>query len=198
MTNSLEYYLGLSYPIELIEDAEQGGYVARHPDLDGCMAQGETADEAVASLKEARMLWIETRLTDGLVVPEPLPEEPSGRLLLRMAPWLHARLMRQAQRQNVSLNQYLIAVLAEHVGRDDQRCDVMRRLASIEDSLNELRTWPQSLWDVSAMVRAAFAGEAGAAPRLYGGSTGRVLTSWERQLIAPPVCAQTPEMGLQV
>ena len=65
-TKSLEHYLSLNYPYELIRDPVEGGYFATHPDLDGCAAQGETAEEAVEQLDVARELWIETRLEDGL------------------------------------------------------------------------------------------------------------------------------------
>ncbi|HEV7515587.1 MAG TPA: toxin-antitoxin system HicB family antitoxin [Thermoanaerobaculia bacterium] len=37
----------------------------------------------------------------------------SGRLLLRLPRSLHRRLAREARRQDVSLNQYLVALLAE-------------------------------------------------------------------------------------
>jgi predicted RNase H-like HicB family nuclease len=126
MKKTLEEYLRLSYPIELVRDPDARGYFARHPDLDGCMAQGATVQAAVENLDAARELWIETRLEDGLPVPEPRLIEPSGRLLLRMAPWLHAKLMDLAQRQAVSLNQFIITVLAEFVGGARYLTDVER------------------------------------------------------------------------
>lgn len=113
---SLEHYLSLNYAYELTRDIEQGGYFATHPDLDGCAAQGETADEAIEQLDVARELWIETRLEDGLPVPEPVQEEPSGRISLRMPSSLHAKLIRIADRQGVSLNLVLNSILAEYVG----------------------------------------------------------------------------------
>lgn len=113
---TLEEYLSLNYAYELTRDTEQGGYFASHPDLDGCAAQGETAEEAIEQLDIARELWIETRLEDHLPVPEPAPEEPSGRVSLRMPSSLHAKLIRIADRQGVSLNLVLNSILAEHVG----------------------------------------------------------------------------------
>jgi predicted RNase H-like HicB family nuclease len=56
---SLEYFLNLKYPISIYtEDA--GGYTAMIPDLPGCMTQGETLEEVVINIEEARQLWIET------------------------------------------------------------------------------------------------------------------------------------------
>ena len=44
------------------------------------------------------------------------PTAPSGRLLLRMSPGLHAELARAAERNGTSLNGYIIASLTESVG----------------------------------------------------------------------------------
>jgi predicted RNase H-like HicB family nuclease len=51
--------LNLQYPVTLYPDQE-GGYVAQIKDLPGCLTQGETLDEAIANINEARELWIET------------------------------------------------------------------------------------------------------------------------------------------
>ena len=42
---------------------------------------------------------------------------PSGRLLLRMPPNLHAELAQAAEREGISLNGYITARLRESVGR---------------------------------------------------------------------------------
>ncbi|HEV7787176.1 MAG TPA: type II toxin-antitoxin system HicB family antitoxin, partial [Thermoanaerobaculia bacterium] len=112
----LQHYRGLSYPIELRRHPERGGYFASHPDLEGCMAEGATAEEAVAHLADSRELWVETRLERGYPVPEPLDEELSGRLSLRMTPSLHAQLAKLAVRKGVSLNLLINTILAQHVG----------------------------------------------------------------------------------
>lgn len=71
MTNTLEHLLSLSYPYQLERD-EDGVFVASHPDLLGCLAQGETANEVVANLDEARQAWISHRFEIGLPIPEPV------------------------------------------------------------------------------------------------------------------------------
>jgi predicted RNase H-like HicB family nuclease len=48
-------------------------YVARHPELPGCMAHGETPDEAVANLAEARTLYLQDLRDRGLPIPDPKP-----------------------------------------------------------------------------------------------------------------------------
>jgi len=69
-TKNSSYYLSLTYPIE-IQEGERGGYFVTNPDLDGCMAEGASLEEAVANLADSRELWIEARLENGYPVPEP-------------------------------------------------------------------------------------------------------------------------------
>jgi antitoxin HicB len=74
----LEYYLNLTYAVTVYPEPE-GGYVAIIKDLPGCMTQGETADEVMANLEEARQLWLESAYEYG--DPIPLPSdllEPSS------------------------------------------------------------------------------------------------------------------------
>lgn len=113
---NLSYYLALRYSYELIPCAG-GGYLARHPDLEGCATQAETVEEAMTSLQEARELWLESQISDNAYIPEPLNEEPSGRLMLRIPLRLHAELGGRAVRLSVSLNRLLNEVLFNHANR---------------------------------------------------------------------------------
>jgi predicted RNase H-like HicB family nuclease len=70
MRKPLEHYLGLEYPAVLVAEAE-GGYTAFHPDLKGCVTVGETEEEALANLGEARRLWLETAYEYGDEIPLP-------------------------------------------------------------------------------------------------------------------------------
>lgn len=53
----------------VIEKAN-GNYSAYAPDLPGCVATGDTRDEAEAAMHEALQLHIEGLLEDGQPVPE--------------------------------------------------------------------------------------------------------------------------------
>ncbi|MFZ3131405.1 MAG: type II toxin-antitoxin system HicB family antitoxin [Desulfosporosinus sp.] len=71
MTNkSLDYYLELPYKFTLYP-AEEGGYVIEIPDLPGCLSQGETTEEAIANIEDAKKCWIETLIENGMEIPEP-------------------------------------------------------------------------------------------------------------------------------
>jgi antitoxin HicB len=68
----LEYYLNLTYAVTVYPEPE-GGYVAVIKDLPGCVTQGETADEILENIEEARQLWIETAY--DFDDPIPLPSD---------------------------------------------------------------------------------------------------------------------------
>ncbi len=72
--SKLDEYLARLYASVVTPDETTDGsstYVAYHPDLDGCMSDGETPDEALANLEEAKKLYIETLVEKGLEVPPP-------------------------------------------------------------------------------------------------------------------------------
>ena len=114
---TLDYYLKLTYPITFYPDPD-GGYVAEIKDLNGCITQGETIEEAVTNINEARELWIETAYEYGDAIPLPSSEsEYSGKLMLRMPKGLHHRLATLAKSEGVSLNQYLLFLLSSATGK---------------------------------------------------------------------------------
>lgn len=109
----LDYYLGLSYPFTASADPD-GGYVITFPDLPGCMTQVEDAAEIGLAAEEARRLWIMTEYEDGEGIPIPsYPQEYSGKFNLRLPRSLHRRLAELAEREDVSLNQLVVSLLAE-------------------------------------------------------------------------------------
>lgn len=109
---SLEYYLNLQYSMTIHPDPE-GGYVAQIKDLPGCLTQGETLEETISNINEARELWLETAYEADDEIPLPSTEETySGKLLLRMPKSLHRRLAEAAEQENVSLNQYILFLLS--------------------------------------------------------------------------------------
>ncbi len=112
--NRLEQYLSLNYRIEIERD-EEGDYVATVPLLPGCIADGKTAEEAAARIEEAKTEWLAARLEASLPIPEPQTEF-SGRWLFRTTPTLHRKIAECAQREEVSINQFVNNILAEAVG----------------------------------------------------------------------------------
>jgi antitoxin HicB len=135
-TRDLADYLALRYPAA-VQERSDGGFFVTHPDLDGCMAEGDTLIEAFANLADAKELWIETRLAHGYPVPEPTAAEEtySGRISLRMDPALHARLVKISERKDISLNLLINTVLASFAGGEDSFYEAAKEL---KDDLRQI------------------------------------------------------------
>ena len=109
----------LPYPVTLVQDSDGDGgdWVATVDALAGCTARGDTPQDALDAVSETMTAWLEAAAREGREVPEPKSvQSHSGRLLLRMPQTLHAELSRVAERENVSLNQFITDVLAGALG----------------------------------------------------------------------------------
>ncbi len=53
----------------VLEREDEGGYSVYAPGLPGCASQGETMDEAMANIREAIELYVESLEEDGLSLP---------------------------------------------------------------------------------------------------------------------------------
>ncbi|HEX7311613.1 MAG TPA: type II toxin-antitoxin system HicB family antitoxin [Gaiellaceae bacterium] len=116
---SPEAALNLPYPVTLIrgEPGVEGEWLATVDTLAGCSATASTPEEALARVSQAVDEWLEAAERDGRDVPDPKSlQSHSGRLLLRMPQTLHAELSRVAERERVSLNQFITDVLSGTVG----------------------------------------------------------------------------------
>jgi len=136
-----EYYLNLQYPIRLYQrsDGTEEYWFAEIPDLPGCVSDGVTPDEAVRSVNEAKVLWIEAQIRDGYEVPEPFEPHPySGKLLLRISKVLHRRLSEEAQLEGVSINQSIAGKLAGKVGKIEGLKENLTAPESISRAQEEL------------------------------------------------------------
>jgi len=59
------------YKVRLDHTTDEGDiYVAEDPGLEGCIAQGETIEEAIRNLNEARIDFIQSLLEDHLPIPQ--------------------------------------------------------------------------------------------------------------------------------
>ena len=75
-TQLVELYAKLAYKVDIKTEESDGEvyFVATHPDLEGCIADGETEVEAVANLNDARYDYIMALLEWGDSVPLPKAE----------------------------------------------------------------------------------------------------------------------------
>jgi len=96
---------------------EGDAWFAEIAELPGCMTQGDSAAEAVEMIQDAMAGWIEIALEDGNPVPEPRPMDTySGKFVVRVPHSLHRDLVRAAEREGVSLNQFALVALVRAVG----------------------------------------------------------------------------------
>lgn len=66
----------IRYEVIIYWSEEDEAFVAEVPELAGCMADGETYQEALANAEVVIQEWIETALELGRPIPE-----PKGRLI---------------------------------------------------------------------------------------------------------------------
>lgn len=64
------------YEIIMYWSEEDAVFIAEIPELPGCMAHGETHESALANVKDAMHLWLDTAREFGDTIPE-----PRGRLM---------------------------------------------------------------------------------------------------------------------
>jgi predicted RNase H-like HicB family nuclease len=68
----------LPYFAVVFEDKDTAGnlcFLAANPELPGCLSHGETPDGALENLQDARELYLELLLDQGLEVPLPVSRE---------------------------------------------------------------------------------------------------------------------------
>lgn len=108
-------YLKLPYRLELVEDPDEGGYVASYPELPGCITCGETIERAAENAREAKREWLEATMAEGLAIAQPEQLDTySGQFKLRMPKRLHRSLAEHAKREGISMNQYCLYLLTMH------------------------------------------------------------------------------------
>ena len=61
----------MKYEIILFWSNEDNAYIAEVPELAGCMADGKTAQEALANVEIIAQEWIETAQELGREIPHP-------------------------------------------------------------------------------------------------------------------------------
>lgn len=70
MLETLADYLNLNYPITLYPESD-GGYTVLIKDLPGCISQGDSLEDAMQNIREAKAAWLETAFEYGDEIPLP-------------------------------------------------------------------------------------------------------------------------------
>jgi predicted RNase H-like HicB family nuclease len=127
MIKDIDYYMGLSYRVEVVKDAEEGGYALHCPELRGCITCADTLQEGFQMIEDAKKTWFAACLDDGAPIPEPSHlEDYSGQFKLRMPKSLHKTLAEKSRQEGISMNQYCLYLLSSgasggyHAGNQPQ------------------------------------------------------------------------------
>jgi predicted RNase H-like HicB family nuclease len=103
------------YERKVFYSKEDRGWIAVAPELPGCSAFGKSSARALRELDTAIELWLEAAKSKKWNVPKPLAgKETAGKVLLRLPRELHKDYLSLATSEGISLNQYMLYVLARY------------------------------------------------------------------------------------
>jgi antitoxin HicB len=117
------------YPVE-IEAEDDGTFTVIVPDLPGCVAAGDSPEEALAEVGDAIDSWIESAKADDVPIPVPSRRDfgYSGRFLVRIPRSLHREAAHRAKADNGSLNHWCATALTRAVTLGAVEVEVKRML----------------------------------------------------------------------
>jgi antitoxin HicB len=102
------------FTVRPLSKQEGGGYLVEYPDIPGCMSDGETIEEAIANGREALRDCLDVFRESGRKVPK--PEVAAAQWRQRLPRTLYLKLTKQAEREGVSINSLVTAIIAEAIG----------------------------------------------------------------------------------
>lgn len=106
-----------AFEIAPLSAEDGGGFLITFPDLPGCMADGETPDEAIREGRDAFAAWMKAQAEAGREIPAPRAGRESGKFVARVPRSLHARLVARARAEGVSMNTLVVSLLSERAER---------------------------------------------------------------------------------
>ena len=132
----------MKYPFSVAQMQNEGHvyWVAKSSQLDGCIGQGETAEEALTELAENEEVWLETAKEFGIPIPDVCIEKAqmfSGKMTLRVSPSVHAKAAYLAKKDGISLNQYINDALVAYNQENSVLGYVSANVSSITDQINQ-------------------------------------------------------------
>lgn len=144
--------LGKSYARRLVPD-ETGGYVASIHEFPGCIAEGDTAEEAISNLDKAAESWIEAALFNHYKIREPVSFHGySGKIALRIPRGLHKQIAELAELEETSINQLLVTAISQYLGNQNSYREMKECIVA---ELRNVMTFSPTINIISGMVAGA-------------------------------------------
>lgn len=145
MTNDLhnnqtvsEASLDPRYVRRLLPD-EAGGFTATIHELPGCIAEGDSAAEALENLERVALSWMESAKHSGYPISEPMDfSGASGKIALRISRRIHQQAAERADLEGTSLNQLIAVALASYLGQQD---GMIKCLEAVKSHLHAHVSW---------------------------------------------------------
>lgn len=117
----------MKYAFDLYKTRVDGHefWVVESKDLKGCIAQGDSPEEALKEYEINENEWIEAAMEFGIPIPEPSVKkmevaEYSGKFTVRVSPFTHKEAAMNARELGISLNQYVNDAIVDYNARE--RC----------------------------------------------------------------------------
>ena len=125
------------YGFNLLWSEEDQGFIVTCPDFPGLSAFGETPEEALSEARIALELFIESLQASGDSLPK-VTEcfDYSGQIRLRMPKTLHSSLAHKADTEGVSLNTWIVTLLAERNATSKLVDKVCSRIDNVEKAIH--------------------------------------------------------------
>lgn len=111
---NIKKILDLPYTVKLIK--EEDIFYTEVEEIPGCWSEGATVEEAYSNIRSAMKLWMETAIERNMQIPIPKTEEKeySGKIVVRMPKELHKILSQRAEKEEISLNQFMLYLLSSN------------------------------------------------------------------------------------
>ncbi len=132
LNQSLSWRYDIVFRKELVNGQQRFVAYTRELDPDVIYGIGETREEAEKSLNKVKEAVFEHYIQRGVEIPRPLEDErlPSGKFVVRTQPRVHAKLLRIAKRDKVSLNTLVHTLLANYTTMDELAGEFASEMAS--------------------------------------------------------------------
>lgn len=100
------------YRVSIEYSDEDGCFVARVPELPGCVSDGSSYEEAAANIREAMSGYILSLKEEGRPLPTPLSKKKfTGKFPVRIDPEIHKQAVAKAMEEGISLNKLVARAL---------------------------------------------------------------------------------------